>query len=40
MYNRAMMTNEKLPPLQKFLAFLFALLFAASLVFMGWRLVH
>ena len=35
-----MMTNEKLPPLQKFLAFLFALLFAASLVFMGWRLVH
>jgi len=35
-----MMKNEKLPLLQKFLASLFALMFVASLVFMGWRIVH
>lgn len=35
-----MMTNDKMPLFQKFLAFLFMLLFAASLVLAGWRLVH
>jgi hypothetical protein len=35
-----MMKNEKMPLLQKFLASLFALMFVASLVFMGWRIIH